>query len=434
MVTIASSPSPVGSGARAAAIGSAFIAIADDATAASWNPGGLFQMERPEISAVGAYSHRIEDFSDSPRAQGDISDSTNTASLNYLSAAFPFTLLNRNGVVSVNYQRLFDFDRNLHFRIVQDQPPFLALQQNLELEQRGSLNALSPALCVQITPGLSLGLAVNIWMDDIFSSKAWESHTETNGTGSVTVVPGGASTPFVLRSQRDERFSDLLGVNVTIGTLWNVWKGLHLGAVIKTPFRARADRRLTSILDIEDANNPGTPPPGIIPPAPVDFKERVKIDFPWMFGLGLSYRFTDAWTVSADVTRVEWSDFMISQTDPETGAQIKTSPFTGTRIDEADVSATNTVRAGFEYLFVAEHFVVPVRGGIFYDPLPAKGSPDDYYGFSLGSGIAWKAMALDFAYTFRYGDNVMGDLLSGVVGSKANVVNHRFLFSMIIYF
>ena len=36
-----SSPNPVGSGARALGWGSAFIAVADDATAASWNPGGL---------------------------------------------------------------------------------------------------------------------------------------------------------------------------------------------------------------------------------------------------------------------------------------------------------------------------------------------------------------------------------------------------------
>ena len=49
---------PVGSGARALGMGGAFIAVADDATAASWNPGGLIQLERPEISAVGAYFYR----------------------------------------------------------------------------------------------------------------------------------------------------------------------------------------------------------------------------------------------------------------------------------------------------------------------------------------------------------------------------------------
>ena len=51
---IASSFNPVGSGARALGMGGAFIAVADDATAASWNPGGLIQLEKPEISAVGS--------------------------------------------------------------------------------------------------------------------------------------------------------------------------------------------------------------------------------------------------------------------------------------------------------------------------------------------------------------------------------------------
>ena len=60
-VEISSSPNPVGSGARALGMGGAFIGVADDATAASWNPGGLIQLETPEVSVVGAYNNRTED-------------------------------------------------------------------------------------------------------------------------------------------------------------------------------------------------------------------------------------------------------------------------------------------------------------------------------------------------------------------------------------
>ena len=42
----------VGAGARANGMGGAFTAIADDATAASWNPAGLAQLRQPEISVV----------------------------------------------------------------------------------------------------------------------------------------------------------------------------------------------------------------------------------------------------------------------------------------------------------------------------------------------------------------------------------------------
>ena len=57
-VGIASSPNPVGSGARAVGMGGAFIGVADDATAASWNPAGLIQLEKPEMSIVGEYLKR----------------------------------------------------------------------------------------------------------------------------------------------------------------------------------------------------------------------------------------------------------------------------------------------------------------------------------------------------------------------------------------
>ena len=49
---IFAAPLPSGSGARALGAAGAFTAIADDATAASWNPAGLIQLERPEVSAV----------------------------------------------------------------------------------------------------------------------------------------------------------------------------------------------------------------------------------------------------------------------------------------------------------------------------------------------------------------------------------------------
>jgi long-subunit fatty acid transport protein len=41
-----------GVGARAAGMAFAFNAIADDATAMSWNPAGLTQLKHPELSGI----------------------------------------------------------------------------------------------------------------------------------------------------------------------------------------------------------------------------------------------------------------------------------------------------------------------------------------------------------------------------------------------
>src|SRR5688500_7856209 len=59
-LNFATSPSPVGSGARAVGQGTAFIGVADDATAALHNPGGLVQLQRPEASIVGSYFLTLE--------------------------------------------------------------------------------------------------------------------------------------------------------------------------------------------------------------------------------------------------------------------------------------------------------------------------------------------------------------------------------------
>jgi long-subunit fatty acid transport protein len=47
-----------GSGARAAGMGNAFIAVSADGTAASWNPAGLSQLRKPEFSLVHSTTGR----------------------------------------------------------------------------------------------------------------------------------------------------------------------------------------------------------------------------------------------------------------------------------------------------------------------------------------------------------------------------------------
>src|SRR5262249_6176904 len=48
-----------GSGARAAGMANAFVAVSDDGTAASWNPAGLAQLRKPELSVVSSTNQRI---------------------------------------------------------------------------------------------------------------------------------------------------------------------------------------------------------------------------------------------------------------------------------------------------------------------------------------------------------------------------------------
>ena len=71
-IELPSSFNPVGSGSRVLGMGGAFIGIANDATAASWNPGGLNILEKSEFSLVLSGVRRNEkiNFGTNPEGRG----------------------------------------------------------------------------------------------------------------------------------------------------------------------------------------------------------------------------------------------------------------------------------------------------------------------------------------------------------------------------
>jgi long-subunit fatty acid transport protein len=405
-VEIPSSPNPVGSGARALGMGSAFIAVADDATAASWNPGGLIQLEKPEISSVGGFFHRIEDndFGTNPEASGK--QTVTEANLNYLSAAYPFTLFNRNMIVSLNYQRLFDFTREWDFPLAQSTNG-LSVNQDVDYDQSGNLSALGLAYCIQVTPEFSFGFTFNIWQD-WFGMNEWKQTTRQDGSGTFM------GNPFNFESKSQDRFSFRgFNANANVGILWNITPKFTLGAVVRTPFTADLKRKSTFRSSISTTFISST--------------ENEELDMPMSYGIGMAYRFSDRLTVSADVTRTEWDDFIFKDSEGN-----KTSAISGRPKNDSDVDPTHTVRLGAEYLFMEPTYVIPLRGGIFYDPAPAEGSPDDFYGFSLGSGFAKGRFIFDLAYQYRFGRDVGGSTLQNLDFSQ-DVDEHSLFASLIVH-
>jgi long-subunit fatty acid transport protein len=248
-VEISSSPNPVGAGARALGMGGAFIGIADDATAASWNPGGLIQLETPEISVVGTYNYRMEDttYIAFPRASGP--QEVDTYELNYLSAAYPFSAFNTNMIVSLNFQHLYDFNKKVIYSYDTADPvaPALSLNNNVDYDQEGSWMAISPAIAVQITPQISLGVTFNIW-DHGMSDNQWISKYSSQGTGTFAGDPFNVNTRIEERYEMDGLKIDSFNpshwenTNFNLGMLWEVTGRLTIGAVFKSPFRARLHR------------------------------------------------------------------------------------------------------------------------------------------------------------------------------------------------
>lgn len=415
-VGIASSPNPVGSGARAVGMGGAFIGIADDATAASWNPAGLIQLEKPEVSIVGEYFYRREEFSSDLRPEINNTGKVDDTNLNYLSATYPFHFY-RNIVASINYQRLFDFKRCFSHRF-DFSSAGLDVLQDKSFSQDGSIGALGLAAAIEITPKLSFGATLNIWTDELFWKNGWKEKFLEHAVGTLS------GTPVTIDTQITDKYSSFRGINANIGLLWNLNKYLTLGAVVKTPFEASLNHEF----NLTQMQTFG-PPVNTTITNQQRIVEDVNLDMPLSYGLGLALRFSDAFTIDLDVFRTDWSNFILTDSQGN-----KFSPIDGRPESQSNVKDTTQIRIGGEYILISQKrkIVVPVRAGLFYDPEPSEDEVKDFFGIAVGSGIAYKRFIFDVTYQLRWGKDI--DTGNLIATSEADVIQHTILASVIIHF
>ena len=444
-IEFSGSPSPVGSGARAAGMGNAFVAIADDATAASWNPAGLVQLERPEISIVGSFNLIRDRLSADLHPELDPWHSSEEFDLNYLSAVYPLPalVLGRNVTVSLNYQRKYEFNRELEF----DFDTFRragSLFRDVSFKQEGSLSALSPAMAVELTRRLSLGIAVNFWRDTPLGDNGWEQTTELRIFSLLLGRPG-------LTVQRtEERYEDFRGENVTLGLLWNVTNKFNIGLRYDSELTGDVNYKNTSTLF--DTNSLGSIATSIFNGRQ---REDREVKLPASIAVGVSHRVNDRFTWSLDVTRIEWDDFYIKT---KGGARLSLVDARNLNdiLAPSRFDPTHNVRFGMEYVFLpppdTAYETLPrlwtLRGGVSFDQEPASGrtngfawfnpgdgEPEDFYGGAVGVGLlAGQRVNIDAAYQVRYGPGVNRDFIRGIPGFKEDVWQHRFLLSTTIYF
>ena len=415
-VGIASSPNPVGSGARALGMGGAFIAVADDATAASWNPAGLIQLEKPELSIVGEYFYKSDEYSSDQNPEIENTGEVDDFNLNYFSATYPFHFY-RNIVVSLNYQRLYDFKRSFD-HILNFSDAGLDVVQDKSFDQDGFLGALGLAAAIEIIPNLSFGATLNIWTDELLWDNGWDAEFTEQAVGTL------AGVPVTIDTKIKDDFSEFRGINANFGLLWNINQYVTLGAVVKTPFRASLKHEFS----FDQVQTFGAPLNEVIT-SQQNLTEDVDLDMPLSYGAGLAVRFSDVFTMDIDVYRTDWSEFFLKD-----GQGNKFSPVDGRPKSESNVKDTTQVRLGGEYLFISKkkNIIVPVRAGLFYDPEPSEGEVKDFYGISVGSGIAYKRFIFDAAYQFRWGNDV--DTGNLIATSEADVRQHSVLASLIFHF
>ncbi|QHI69066.1 porin family protein [Tichowtungia aerotolerans] len=517
--TIFSAPLPTGSGARALGQAGAFTAVADDATAASWNPAGLTQLEYAEMSVVYRFSSQEDQHHSSSRDLTSGADRYSNDELNYASAVYPFLLNGQNAVFSMNFQEAYDFNQSFTAQFAgstqqdisaADNQTFYesttnrnslgvntvaitrttteveseinqllqsSLLSDISFFQQGTIDAFSPAFAVDLTPRLSVGIAVNIYVDGAArgnairsslaagytgASESYTEGTNTYNSSSMITVTGiqyvgppynqveqpfsetagpitfsdtelytNESTYGVTGMYWEEnRTEQFYGFNATLGALWAASDRLTLGASVDLPWTGRGKQTKSIQHQVTTFNSNGVQVAQNYYNA--TDKRDVEYTFPLYWAVGALWRWNDRFYSSLDASRTYWSDYSYKAEGEE-----RINPLNGESYSSSNSDDCWSLRFGSEYLCVLSWTEIPLRGGLFWEQRPATGSPDEYWGVTLGSGISLGKepgrLILDVAYSFECANDVMGSLIPGQ-GMTSDVSKHQLFVSAIWHF
>jgi hypothetical protein len=383
---------PIGFGARAFGMGGAFIAVADDATAATWNPGGLGQIEHIEISAIGSYYdfERYESATNFNNVQiGTIIRQGDSLSYDFFGISVPirpFAESDFKIVLQYSYQRMINFNIKSNTNPIQ-----FAISGIGELGQRfeetgyryeneeftGGLDAHSIGLGLKLTQWLNIGITANIWTNGYDGATFFESY------GKITNLDTGISHEnIVAREELD--LSEFSGTSLNFGALLQLTDSLNIGIVYKNKFTL-------------EVRNP-------------DGGLKDKIDYPQSFGLGVALRPIDNLTLAADFTYTYWSKGRVYNDNYNLffpmRIEYQEKKEGGEQAPHLFQQDTSQWRFGAEYVFIAEDLLIPLRAGIYFDNQYFADMLDKipaYTGFTAGIGVVWKNIVVDLAAVYVSG-------------------------------
>ena len=396
-----------GSGARAAGMANAFIAVSDDGTAASWNPSGLAQLRKPELSIVSTTSGDSASVAGF-RTRDDLA-SFSKAESNYRSTypdfaslAVPVTLWGKPVTFQGAWRRLYSLDyRELlsvtRIPLTPEGPPSARLESNSDI--LGAVDLFSAAAAVKLTTRLSLGASFNGWRGD------WDE-TEVK-TRTPLDAPAVTEFESATQASRVRGQSFVLGMMLT----YPRWSA---GVVYQNALASDFSSSVVAVSSEQEGE--------------VAQALEGELHFPRAWGIGGAWRPAARWTVALDFTWDDWTEAVIDT--PQTG---RISLFDGLSGDRSATRDTWSVNAGAERLFAGDGFVVPLRFGLAWEPQGARDpytrDPVDFVMFALGTGYNTNTLKFDAAFQYRWASFESGaafgpgeqlGLLPAAVGERSN--------------
>jgi len=385
-------------GARSMGFGGAFVALADDATAAFANPAGLVQLAAPEVSLeVRRWSYSTP-FTRSGRLTGQPSGvgldtepgvrrssfDNDLTGLSFLSFVYP----KEKWSIAFYRHLLADFEANFETQgLFAEGPGPLDTFRLPDRRDRTKFEIVTYGLsgAFKILEDLSLGLGLT-YFDGLLEGGQnhylWDEDSLEGYFGPTSFLP----ERFVRGSVFSADGSDF-GFNA--GLLWRVTDTWSLGSFYRQGPGFELD---FALIGGPASDDPDTPPG-------TRHSFTSPIDYPDVYGAGLAYRSPGGYvTLSFEWDHVEYSTIFDSLGETASGEFIADG-------DEFHL--------GGEYVFLRSQPLFALRAGIWRDPnhqvesdldsdllegLTGLGADELHY--AIGFGAAFKKFQLDLAADF----------------------------------
>ncbi|MFH2049570.1 MAG: hypothetical protein ABIJ12_09000 [bacterium] len=405
-----------GSGARAEGMGKAFLSVSDDNTAGSWNPAGLYELDRPILSLSygsamprgntqtfdGFYRNEFGNLNEHSGSFGGINGINFVAPLRIKGhpfvGSFSFT---KNNDEYQAFQQSYTFLRVTAIPIFGNQIFYDSTNFLLGYESKleGGMASVNFSLGTRIYQNFSAGVALNVYTGNTVLEVNQLAYSD-----SVLLYPSlqmvrGAENVQVIDSNK---FS---GFNFTLGTKYSGNK-FNVALIVRTPFSLNV-KTGKSIFVVSSIN--GQP---IIEGTDTTYYDDilVKYDVPLIIGGGVSFKATEKLLFALDA---EYKGFSSSKVKVRDSLFLDPGGDNTEFFTEVDPhwNSVLSFRVGGEYKFSSKIGILPVRAGFGYlprvDPNYEVATPYSYNtststenAFSVGTGIWWSQIHLDFAYTY----------------------------------
>jgi long-subunit fatty acid transport protein len=394
-------------GARSLGMGGAFLAVADDATAAFTNPAGLTQLGRSEASIEArswGFTSRFTERGHSPEAEltgigtdvvggleaGEIDQ--RTEGLSFLSAVW----VRQRFSFAVYGHQLADFraavDSQGAYVGRRENPSRLApARSQLEL----GISSFGLATGYRLSERWSLGLGVARSNFDLESLTRRYARAERTGDPVADSLTGQFFGPADFREANVANFQQQEGNDQdwswTFGALWRPGSQWSVGAV------ARHGPAFDFTATFTDG--PASPDPGVVDP---ELSGAARFRVPDAYGLGVGWRPVETIVVSCDWMRVRYSQMTSELRNVLRAVAGDRRAFHASDADE--------LHLGGELQWLEVRWPVSLRAGLFYDPehrirytggnetLRARFRPgEDETHYALGAGLVVGRAQFDLA-------------------------------------